>query len=310
MRSTFIETLTDLAVTDPRIILMVGDLGYKVVEPFVERFPERFFNMGVAEQNMVGVATGMAEAGYIPFVYSIAPFVTLRPYEFIRNGPVAHNLPIRIVGVGGGFEYGAAGSTHYGLEDVGVFRLLPGMTIIAPADYEQARAALRQTWDLSGPIYYRLGKDDTNSVPDLNGRFELGKIQKIRHGSDLIIFSMGSISLNVAKAVDQLSEQSISCATAVLSSISPAPIEELKNIISKFSIAVSVEAHNVSGGIGSLISEVVAGNGLNCQVHRLGVKKSADGVAGSEKNMNHIHGISASAISATVQEIVEVKKAL
>ena len=308
MRRTFIETLLNLASTDPRILLLVGDLGYTVVEPFAERFPERFINMGVAEQNMVGVATGMAEAGYIPFLYSIVPFATLRPYEFIRNGPVNHRLPVRIVGVGGGFEYGTAGSTHYGLEDVGVFRLLPGMTVIVPADYEQASTALRHTWDYPGPIYYRLGKDDTNSVPDLHGRFGIGKVQQIRHGSDIIIFSMGSISRDVLSAVDQLAEKNISCSMAVLSCISPAPIEEIKKIISQYPAAVSVEAHYVPGGIGSLISEVVAEYGLRCQVHCLGVKRAANGMTGSEKYMNHVHGISISAISKTVQEILKVKQ--
>src|SRR5262245_38381869 len=102
-----------------------------VLEPFAERFPARFINVGVAEQNMVGLATGLAEAGYLPFVYSIAPFAALRPYEFIRNGPVLHRLPVRIVGVGGGFDYGVAGPSHHGLEDVGVMRVQPGLTLIA-----------------------------------------------------------------------------------------------------------------------------------------------------------------------------------
>src|SRR5579864_4783610 len=113
MRQRFIRTLIDLAAADSRVVLLTGDLGYTVVEPFNERFPDRFFNLGVAEQNMVGVATGLAEAGYIPFVYSIATFASLRPFEFIRNGPVAHRLPVRIVGIGMGFEYGHDGPTHH-----------------------------------------------------------------------------------------------------------------------------------------------------------------------------------------------------
>ena len=106
VRATFVRTLVELAEEDERIVLLTGDLGFTVVEPFAERFPDRFFNVGVAEQNMVGVATGLAEAGFVPFVYSIATFATLRPYEFIRNGPVLHHLPVRVVGVGGGLEYG------------------------------------------------------------------------------------------------------------------------------------------------------------------------------------------------------------
>src|SRR5438067_3211269 len=159
MRRAFTNTLVELAEHDPRIMLLTGDLGYLALEPFSERFPDRFFNVGVAEQNMVGLATGLAEAGYVPFVYSITPFATLRPYEFIRNGPILHHLPVRIVGVGGGFEYSHAGLTHHGLEDVGVMRVQPGMGVIAPADHEQTVTAMEATWDLPGPVYYRLGKD-------------------------------------------------------------------------------------------------------------------------------------------------------
>src|SRR5206468_2385099 len=138
MRRSFVDTLIELAECDPRVVLLTGDLGFMVVEPFVERFPDRFFNMGVAEQNMVGVATGLAEAGFIPYVYSIVTFATLRPYEFIRNGPVLHQLPVRIVGVGGGYGYGPAGPTHHGVEDIGVMRMQPGLAVIAPADNRQA----------------------------------------------------------------------------------------------------------------------------------------------------------------------------
>ena len=118
MRRAFVRTLVELAAANPRLLLLTGDLGYNALEPFAERFPDRFFNAGVAEQNMVGMATGLAEAGFIPFCYSIVTFASLRPYEFIRNGPVLHRLPVRIVGMGGGFDYGPQGATHHGLEDL------------------------------------------------------------------------------------------------------------------------------------------------------------------------------------------------
>jgi len=134
MRRTFIAALLELARREPRVLLLTADLGYSVVEPFAEALPDRFFNVGVAEQNLVGVATGLAEAGFVPFVYSIAAFASMRPYEFIRNGPIAHRLPVRVIGVGGGFDYGTAGFTHHALEDVGILRVDPGITVVAPAD--------------------------------------------------------------------------------------------------------------------------------------------------------------------------------
>ena len=119
MRSEFVQALVEVGEADSRVLLLTGDLGYNALEPFADRFPDRFFNVGVAEQNMVGVATGLAEAGYVPFAYSIATFASMRAYEFIRNGPVLHELPVRIVGMGGGFDYGPNGPTHYALEDIG-----------------------------------------------------------------------------------------------------------------------------------------------------------------------------------------------
>src|SRR5213080_1962554 len=155
MRRAFVNTLVELAERDPRVLLLTGDLGYMALEPFAQRFPDRFFNVGVAEQNMVGLATGLAEAGFIPFVYSIVTFASLRPYEFIRNGPILHQLPVRIVGVGGGFDYGHNGATHYALEDVGILRLQRGITVVVPAEDAQIQSMLTETYTLPRPVYYR-----------------------------------------------------------------------------------------------------------------------------------------------------------
>ena len=151
MRREFADELVRLARGDSRIMLLTADLGYAVLEPFAEEFPDRFFNVGVAEQNMIGLATGLAEAGLRPYAYSIATFASMRPYEFFRNGPVLHELPVRLIGMGGGLDYGHNGMTHYALEDVALMRVQPSVTIVAPADAEQARAALRATAELNDP---------------------------------------------------------------------------------------------------------------------------------------------------------------
>jgi transketolase len=293
MRQAFIDSIVKLAESDPRILLLTGDLGYTVIEPFSERFPDRFFNVGVAEQNMVGIATGLAEAGFIPFVYSIATFACLRPYEFIRNGPIMHKFPVRIVGVGGGFDYGHAGATHHGLEDVGVMRIQPGITVVAPADYEQARSALLATWDLPGPVYYRLGKDEKNTVPGLDGCFEIGRTQMISEGDDLLFIAMGNITREVIAARETLASQGISCAVMVIASLNPAPIDDLVKALARFPLTITVESHYITGGVGSLVSEVVAERGINCRVVRCGVKTMPDGISGSERYLCSAHGVSA-----------------
>lgn len=304
MRGAFIKTLVTLAERDPRILLLTGDLGFMALEPFSERFPGRFFNVGVAEQNMVGLATGLAEAGFIPFVYSIVTFAVLRPYEFIRNGPIQHQFPVRIVGVGGGLEYGHNGVSHYGLEDVGVLRLQPGLTVIAPADHAQTRAALLATWDLPGPIYYRLGKDDKTTVPGLDGRFELGRVQVVREGADLLFITMGSVAVEVASAAEALAFRGISCTVAIVASVKPAPVDDLAALLACFPWALTVEAHYEVGGLGSLVSEIVAERGLNCRVVRRGVKSMPNGVTGSQHYLYHEHGLSRSALVETaLQEL-------
>jgi transketolase len=302
MRAAFIRTLVEIAGNDRRILLLTGDLGYMAVEPFAEKFPERFFNVGVAEQDLVGLATGLAESGFIPFVYSIVPFAVLRPYEFIRNGPILHQFPVRIAGMGGGLEYGMNGATHYGLEDVGVLRIQPGITVIAPADCEQARTALLATWSLPGPVYYRLSKDDRTIVPGLGGKFELGHVQSIRLGTDLVMVAMGSIAIEALRAVEMLATQGISCTLLVIASLNPAPVADLVEALSSFRVAMTVEAHYVVGGVGSLVSEIIAENGLPCRLIRCGIKSMPDGITGSLDYMLRQSGLTGDQLARTALE--------
>jgi len=299
MRSAFIKTLVEIAESDTRILLLTGDLGYMALEPFAEKYPDRFFNVGVAEQNLVGLATGLAEAGYIPFVYSIVPFAVLRPYEFIRNGPILHQFPVRIVGMGAGLDYSTNGASHYGIEDVGVLRVQPGITIISPADYEQARAALLASWNLPGPVYYRLSKDDLTLIPGLQGKFELGSLQCIREGGDVLLIAMGGIASEAVRAAELLAAQGVSSTILVAASVNPAPVADLLRILASFRVALSVEAHYVTGGLGSLVSEVIAESGLPCRLVRCGIKTIPTGITGSLTYMLQLHGLTGEQLAAT-----------
>ena len=307
MRAAVLRTLIELAENDARIVLLTGDLGYLVVESFAERFPDRFWNVGVAEQDMVGIATGMAEAGFIPFTYTIATFATLRPYEFVRNGPVHHRLPVRVMGVGGGFEYGSAGPTHHGLEDVAVMRALPGLAVVAPADHEQAAAALSATWDLPGPVYFRLGKDDRKVVPGLDGRFALGRAQTVRHGTaGVVLVALGPVAAEAVAAAELLGARGLDCSVLVVASVSPPPVEDLLGTCAGARTIVTVEAHSVVGGLGSLVSEIVAEHGLGCRVVRCGVRTAPDGVGGSEAFLNARHGLDRAGITQVVEAAAAV----
>jgi transketolase len=307
MRAAFIRALITLAEGDPRVALLTGDLGFMVVEPFIDQFPDRFWNVGVAEQNMVGIATGLAEAGYVPFVYSIASFAVLRPYEFIRNGPIAHRLPVRVVGAGGGFEYGLAGPTHHAIEDVAVLRPHPGIAVFTPADHRQADAAVAATAVVDGPVYLRIGKDDHRSVPGLGAQFGLGRAHTVRDGPDVAVVAMGAIATEAVSAADALAAaDGIESTVVVVSCINPPPISDLVDVLARHDRVMTVEAHSTTGGLGSLVCEIVAERRLGCQVVRCGIAEISDPHGGSEAYLNDRHGISARALAETARRIVAI----
>lgn len=301
MRAAFVRALVEAAERDDRVVLLTGDLGFTVIEPFADRFPDRFFNVGVAEQNMIGVATGLAEAGFVPFAYSIATFAAIRPYEFIRNGPVLHELPVRIVGVGGGLEYGTNGVTHYALEDLALMRAQPGLTVIAPADHRQARTALHATADIGGPVYFRLGKDESTVLPGLDGRFGVGRAHMLGEPADIVVVAVGSIAREAVGTVEELRSSGIDATLVVVSCVSPPPTEDLVRAIEPAQLVVTVESHYRTGGIGSLVSEVVADYGLATRVLRCGID-CVPRVTGSERYLNELYGISGGTVAAVVRD--------
>lgn len=291
MRTPFVEFACRAAERDPRLVLLTGDLGFMVLEPFRDRFPDRFFNVGVAEQNMIGVATGLAEAGFLPFAYSIAPFASLRPLEFIRNGPVLHGLPVRIVGMGMGFDYGHAGPSHYGTEDVAVLRSFAGLRIVIPADAKQATTALEATWDLPGPTYYSLSKDDRLVVPGLDGRYEPGRLQVVRRGQDVALIAMGSLAGEAVHAAEELAALGIQATVAVVSGFHPDPVDDVLDLLGEFDHAVSVEAQAVSGGLASFLGLTLAEHGLRCRLWPLSVRVRHDGTSGGIAERWARHGL-------------------
>jgi transketolase len=305
MRAQFAQAVVDLAEQDDRIVLLTGDLGFTILEPFAERFPGRFFNVGVAEQNMIGLATGLAEAGLVPFTYSIATFAALRPYEFIRNGPVLHQLPVRMVGIGGGLDYSFNGITHYALEDVGVLRLQPGLTTIVPADPDQARSAVEATADLDGPVYFRVGKE-ARPIPGLDGAFELGRTALIREGTDVAIIALGPAARDASDAADILHGQGISAKVAVISTVSPAPEDDLVELLADTPLAVTVESHYATGGAGTLCAEVIADNALGTRLVRCGVREMPRGEVGTQQYLARRHGLSPEVIADTVAHATSV----
>lgn len=304
MRSAFAQALLDLAADDERVVLLTGDLGFAVLEPFAERYPDRFWNAGVAEQNMVGLATGLADAGYTPYVYSIATFASMRGYEFIRNGPILHQLPVRVVGVGGGMDYGHNGVTHYALEDAGIMRVQPGITVIAPADPEQTRAALPAIQDLPGPAYLRLGKE-SDPVPGLDGRFALGRPERIGHGTDVALIALGGMGATAVATAEALAAHGVGASVHIVSTLAPAPGDHLAEALADTALAITIEAHYVNGALGSHVAETIAERNLPTRLIRAGLRVMPTGDTGSRPHLYHQHGLMPDQLAASALRALE-----
>ena len=273
-------TLTAIADRDDRVVLLTGDLGFMVIEEFADRHPTRFINVGVAEANMLGVAAGMASDGRIPFCYSIATFATMRGYEQLRDGAVLHRLPVRVVGVGPGFAYGSAGPTHHALEDLAITRVQPGMTVIGPADDHHVAQALEATYALPGPIYYRLGKNAA-SLPDLPP-FALGRVAELRRGDDVSLLTTGTMAEVGLRTAAILAENGVDAGVHVVETLAPTPAAPLVELLRRAPAVVTIEDHYVTGGLGSLVAEVLADSGLHTRLVRCGVTEGSDGTSGSD----------------------------
>ena len=307
MRKAFVETLISLAETNDKIILLTADLGYGVLEPFADKFPTRFWNVGVAEQNMIGVATGLAEAGFIPYCYSIACFSVLRPLEFIRNGPIQHQFPVRIIGMGAGMDYSTNGYSHYGLEDAGILRTMPGITIVIPADSLQTVTVFRETANEPGPVYYRLSKNDQLQVSGLNGMFSLSCPQLLLQGGSTLLACMGGITATVLEVAKILRNEGIDIGLAVFSTLQPWKTDEIAYLLGHYDKAVAIEAHFINGGLGTALAETIAESGIACRLLRCGVKNIPDGRIGSNAYMMEINGLSPTYLYKKIKKFIADK---
>ncbi len=230
MRNAFIKTLEIEASKNKGIILLTGDLGLTVFENFMTKFPHQFFNMGVAEANMMGMATGLALCGKIPIVYSIAPFVTLRPFEQIRNDICMHNANVKIIGVGGGLAYSHAGPTHHVNEDIAVMRTLPNMTVVCPADPIETELALKTAIKYNGPVYIRLGKKGESKIYNKKPSFSLGKGVIVEKGHDIALICSGPIIHNVIQASSILKKKGYKTTIVSMHTIAPLDYKLLSKI--------------------------------------------------------------------------------
>jgi transketolase len=308
MRNACIETLLELAKQDERVVFITGDLGFGVVTPFMEQLPRQFVNAGVAEENMVGSATGMALSGKIVFIYSIGNFPTLRCLEHIRNDICYHGANVKVVSVGGGFAYGSMGPTHHAMEDMAVMRVLPGMTVIAPGDPVETRAATRAVKDHPGPCYLRLGKAGEPTVHQAPIDFHIGKAIRLREGKDATLISTGGILLPTVKAAERLALEGIETRVLSMHTLRPLDIEAVMAAALETRLIVTVEEHGILGGLGSAVAETLAEADIGkVAFKRIGVQPEFSPHIGSQEYMRERHGLADAAIAGQVAAMLAPK---
>ncbi len=271
MRIAFINTLIKEAQKNKDIMLLTGDLGFTVFEEFKEKFPGRFINVGVAEQNLMGIAAGLSFSGKIVFAYSIATFATMRPFEQIRTDIASHNASVIVVGSGAGLSYGHDSITHHATEDINLMRGVPGMTILCPADPYETSFATKASIKLKKPVYLRLGKRGEPLLYKNGALLKVGKGSVLLNGKDIAIIATGNIVANALDAAAILLKENISPTVISMHTLKPFDDKLIKLLSKKFPIIVSVEEHSTIGGLGSSIAELIADNKYGAKLVRIGI---------------------------------------
>lgn len=255
MRNAFAKKVTELAKKDERLVLLSGDIGNRLFDDFKAKFPTRFYNCGVAEANMMGVAAGLAMSGLRPVCYTITPFLTYRCLEQIRVDVCYHHVPVVIVGTGSGLSYASLGATHHSCEEMGMLRLLPGLTVLAPADEVEVRGALEAALKSDNPVYMRIGKKGEPVVHKTQPEFSIGKGIIIREGKDACLLSAGTMLPVALDAAELLAKKGYSTRVVSFHTIKPLDTELLADVFAHFRVVGTVEEHSVLGGLGGSIAE-------------------------------------------------------
>ena len=303
MRDHFIKKLTTLAENDPRLLLITGDLGFNVFEEYCKKFPKQFLNAGVAEQNMTGVATGMALEGFKVFTYSIANFSTLRCLEQIRNDACYHMANVNVVSIGGGFSYGALGISHHATEDLSIMRSLPDITVVSPCELWEVGAATEALLETPGTTYLRLDKSHARESRGPGEKFELGKIRVIRDGGDVSFFATGGILEEALQAAEKLAQENISVRVHSVHTLKPFDIARVIQAVDETEHIVTIEEHTVEGGLGGLIAENLLELGhIPKSFHRVGLRSGFSSVVGSQDFLRKHYGMDAASLCQQVKQ--------
>lgn len=306
MRNTFVKTLIKLAEQDERIFIITPDLGFSVLEEFEEKFPDRFLNVGIAEANAVSIASGLALSGKIVYVYSIMPFVTMRPFEQIRVDVAYMNTNVRLIGVGAGVTYGPAGATHHSIEDIAIMRSLPNMTVFSPCDPYEVENITEESINHQGPIYFRLAKKGEPIISNIENEIKIGKANFIKEKVDnnITIMFTGNASDIALEVEEILTKNGYASDIVSMHSIKPFDYEALLSIVSSKEYIFTIEEHSIIGGLGSVVSEYIAESPFNPKFKRFALPDEYSHYVGSQFFIREKFGFTSKKISNNILEIL------
>lgn len=271
------DTLYELAKADQRVYALISDNGAIVYDKYRKDLPEQYLNLGISEANMVGMAAGMASCGKIPFAYTIGAFLAYRAFEFIRNDVCLQNQNVKIVGTGAGEVYSALGPTHHSTEDLGGLRALPNLTILCPASPMEVRKATKAAYEHEGPVYLRLGTNREPEIYEEDYEFQIGKAVTLREGTDITLIGTGSILKDVLDAAEQMQSEDISVRVIDMHTIKPIDRDVITKAVDETGRIITVEDHNVIGGLGGAVAEVIAEYGMRIEFKRIGLYDFSEG---------------------------------
>jgi transketolase len=307
MRDAFVAALSETAITDSRIVLVTGDLGYGVLEGFERSFPDRYVNAGVAEQNMTALATGMALEGHVAFTYSIANFTTLRCLEQIRNDACYHEANVNIISVGGGLSYGPLGPTHHATEDLAVMRALPGMLVFAPNDDWEVRQGVRALIERPGPTYTRLDRASVELPVAKGETFTLGRARLLRDGEDITFVTCGGLARDALRAAERLDALGLSTRVLSMHTVQPIDGEALADASRTTGAIITIEEHSLIGGLAAAVAEELLCRGLPPRrFARIALPARFTTTVGSHDYLRHYYGLDAEAIARRALELLGV----
>lgn len=297
--------LTELGEQHPEIVGLSADLAKSTkIGDFGDRFPERFFNVGIAEQNLFGMAAGMAKAGLLPFVSTFSVFATLRAGEFLRTDLCYQNLNVKVIATHGGTSFGSAGTTHHSIEDLALLRAIPNLTLIVPADGFETAKALRACMEIKGPVYIRIGRGFEPPVYESeNYDFAIGKAIELRPGTDVTVIACGATVYHAIEASQMLEREGISVRVIDMHTLKPLDADAILRAISETRRIITVEDHNQIGGLGGAVADVIASSGKGCAFDKLGIPDTFCS-HGYPEDLMHVYGIDTDGIAGKIREVL------